>query len=167
MHIYMVFHILVHNIKTFCIKNTIVYNIVSDSVIFVGPRDLKLETVKCGDALGDLTDELSPGEYITEFVSGGAKNYAFTTSKSRVQTTVKGITLNSRNADVVNFETVKAMVLGNGPSEVKVIDPLTFVRNPIAASIESSPREKTYRIVYTKRRLLDDGISTLPFGYCD
>ena len=46
----------------------------TDSVIYVhepGKPDPPL-----GDYLGDLTDELDPGDYITTFVSGGPKNYA-------------------------------------------------------------------------------------------
>ena len=50
----------------------------TDSVIFVSrPGDTDPET---GSFLGDLTDELKrPGDYITEFVSGGPKDYAFKT----------------------------------------------------------------------------------------
>ena len=32
--------------------------------------------IECGDALGDKTSELKANEYISEFVSGGPKNYA-------------------------------------------------------------------------------------------
>jgi hypothetical protein len=30
-------------------------------------------TIECGDSLGDMQDELKPGEYIEEFVSGGPR----------------------------------------------------------------------------------------------
>ena len=33
--------------------------------------------VECGDALGDMTSELKEGEFISKFVSGGPKNYAY------------------------------------------------------------------------------------------
>jgi hypothetical protein len=30
---------------------------------------------ECGDKLGDITNELKPGQYIEDFVSGGHENY--------------------------------------------------------------------------------------------
>ena len=34
--------------------------------------------IECGEALGDMTSELKGSEYISEFVSGGSKNCAYT-----------------------------------------------------------------------------------------
>ena len=54
----------------------------TDSVIFrwyPGQPDIPL-----GDFLGDMTDELDDGDYITEFVSGGPKNYGYTTKSGKV-----------------------------------------------------------------------------------
>ena len=45
-----------------------------------------------GNYLGDLTDELN-GDYITSFVSGGPKNYAYSTKKGKTETKIRGITL--------------------------------------------------------------------------
>ena len=62
----------------------------TDSVIYVhepGKPDPPL-----GNYLGDLTDELD-GDYITTFVSGGPKNYAYVTNKGKSQTKIRGITL--------------------------------------------------------------------------
>lgn len=36
-------------------------------------------TIALGDYLGDMTSELNEDDYITEFVSGGAKNYGYLT----------------------------------------------------------------------------------------
>ena len=101
-----------------------------------------------------------------EFVSGGAKNYGYRLSNGEIKMTVKGITLNSRNCDVVTFDTLKRMVLGEGPSEVKVTDPRKFVRDPMKAHVTSVPYTKTYKVVYDKRRVVDN-YRTLPFGYKD
>ena len=38
--------------------------------------------IECGDALGDMSSELKANEYISEFVSGGPKNYAYKVSNS-------------------------------------------------------------------------------------
>ena len=70
----------------------------TDSVIFV-LEDGETPLVQCGDALGDVISELKEGEFISEFVSGGPKNYAYKLSNSmtgEVKTVCKvcGITLN-------------------------------------------------------------------------
>jgi hypothetical protein len=48
----------------------------TDSNQFI-QNETEPQLVKCGDNLGDMTDELKPGEYTSEFVSGGSKNYAY------------------------------------------------------------------------------------------
>ena len=44
----------------------------TDSVLYIQPRD-GAALVKTGDYLGDMTSELRPCEYISEYVSGGRK----------------------------------------------------------------------------------------------
>jgi hypothetical protein len=39
--------------------------------------------VTYGDKLGDKSNELGPGKYIKEFVSGGPKNYAYRTVNAK------------------------------------------------------------------------------------
>ena len=57
-----------------------------------------------------MTDELD-GDVITEFVSGGAKNYAYTTRQGKGVCKVHRFTLNVRGAAVLNFQTVKDNIL--------------------------------------------------------
>ena len=47
-----------------------------DFVIYVQPRD-EPALIETGDKLGDMTSELRPSEFISEFVSGGPTNYAY------------------------------------------------------------------------------------------
>ena len=100
-----------------------------------------------------MTDELdtTENEYIVEFASGGPKNYGYITSLGTVKMCVKGITLNSRNSDIVTFKALKDMIFKEGPEEVHVTEPRKFVRDPVTTSINSVPYTKTYRMVYTKR----------------
>ena len=67
------------------------------SVIFIQPRD-EPRLVETGDNLGDMTSELKPYEIISEFVSAGPKNYAYTildtTNTLKTVCKVRGITLN-------------------------------------------------------------------------
>jgi len=48
----------------------------TDSVIYIQPRD-EPGLIETGDQLGEMTSELRPIEYVSEFVSGGPKNYAY------------------------------------------------------------------------------------------
>jgi hypothetical protein len=73
--------------------------------------------IACGDNLGDMTDELNPGEYIDEFVSGGSKNYAYKihnrddTKEPKTVCKVRGITLNYHASRLVNFDVIRRMIL--------------------------------------------------------
>ena len=59
-------------------------------------------SIATGEFLGDMTDELD-GDVITEFVSGGAKNYGYTTQQGKVVCKVRGFTVTVRGAAVLNF----------------------------------------------------------------
>ena len=62
----------------------------TDSVIYV--HEPGKPEPPLGNYLGDLTDELN-GDYITSFVSGGPKNYAYRTKNGKTDTKVRGIRL--------------------------------------------------------------------------
>jgi hypothetical protein len=68
----------------------------TDSVFYV-QRDNEPAQILCGDKLGDIVSELKPGEHVTEFVSAGAKNYAYkipNSGETKTVCKVRGITLN-------------------------------------------------------------------------
>ncbi|XP_046406254.1 probable DNA polymerase [Ischnura elegans] len=124
-----------------------------------------------GDYLGDMTDEVAPMGpdcYISEFVSGGPKNYAYvvrSSSNSKFKKSVckvRGITINSSNDGVVCFETLKAMLLNDEPGRtVEYSHKIARMKNH---DIVSKPESKLFRIVYTKRKRLEN-FDTLPYGY--
>lgn len=138
---------------------------VPDSVFFTSPVDQQLEPIKTGDALGDLTDELPPGRSIISFCSGGPKNYVYMLDNGVASVTVKGITLNSRTKTIITYDLLRSMVLKEGPAAVTVMDPAKFGRNPETGGLYLQPMAKTYRVVYTKRAVMADGVSTMPYGY--
>lgn len=89
----------------------------TDSVIYVTKEgEFEPET---GSMIGEMTDELEDygeGSYITEFVSGGPKNYAYKVwstknEKEMITCKVKGIQLNYEAAQLINFESIKDMIL--------------------------------------------------------
>ena len=138
----------------------------TDSVIYHWKEDqTKLEI---GDYLGDLKDELG-GDYITEFVSGGPKNYAYKTEKEKVECKVRGFTLNVRGQEKLNFETVKRSILAvlkEGKSNpVEVTNPTHFKRDVLNKGIGVVPQTKKYGVVFEKRVIDPATKSSFPFGF--
>ena len=136
----------------------------TDSVFFTSPVEETQETIKTGDALGDLTNEIAPERSIVSFCSAGPKNYVYLLDNNTTSVTVKGITLNCRTKTVLTYDLVRSMILKAGPNQVAVMNN-TFGRNPLIGALHMEPAAKTYRVVYTKRAVLEDGISTMPYGY--
>lgn len=140
----------------------------TDSIIFVDWPGAISPPV--GDFLGDLTDELAeygPGSFIDSFVSGGPKNYAYRvrvggSNVTRTVCKVKGISLNYENCKKVNFQKIKEMVLAPVPSSVLLTGKqICRTKN---FDVITRPEKKTYRIVYTKRRITEE-YDTLPYGF--
>jgi hypothetical protein len=88
----------------------------TDSLVYTHrPSENKLIR---GDYLGDLTDELKKDEKeIIEFVSGGPKNYGYTTRKNdggvRHHLKIKGFSLDKRSTkELLNYMSMREVVLG-------------------------------------------------------
>ncbi|XP_072039103.1 uncharacterized protein [Amphiura filiformis] len=142
----------------------------TDSVVFLSrPGDWEPTT---GDYLGQLTDEVAPhdGNHISTFVTGGCKNYSYTTDTGKTVMKVRGITLNARNSELVNASTLVRMVKGlkadgeNEGEKVTVTDPRKIVRNVQTKNIETRVFKKDYRVVFDKRWIVN-GFETFPYGY--
>ena len=146
----------------------------TDSVLYIQPSD-DGPLVPTGDRLGDVTSELKPCEYISEYVSGGPKNYAYRThnTETGAQATVckvRGITLNYSASQLVNFKAMKQLILrGKDTDTVTVHTSQKIKRKPCSdddgrVGIVTEPEGKTYRVSFLKRRRLQDNTS-VPFGY--
>ena len=138
----------------------------TDSVIYVyepGKPDPPL-----GDYLGDLTDELDVGDYITTFISGGPKNYAYLTNNGKTETKIRGITLNYDATKKINMDVMRHLVDSrvNGYNEEKVtlVNPYKITRDKKEMNIVTKKMKKDYRIVYNKR-VITENYGTLPYGY--
>jgi len=140
----------------------------TDSVIYKWAPGL--EKVQVGDYLGDMTDELE-GDVITEFVSGGAKNYSYQTKGGKYECKVCGFTLNVRGKAALNYATMKANILKElkDPLPCKPVIPVTipnhFVRNTTNKSIHLEKRIKNYRLVFDKRVIDPESQQSFPYGY--
>ena len=137
----------------------------TDSVIYVhepGKPDPPL-----GNYLGDLTDELN-GDYITSFISGGPKNYAYVTKKGKSETKIRGITLDYATTGKLNPGVMRGLVHlhANCHTEAKVtVDiPFNITRDKKGKNIITKRMKKDYRVVYNKR-VITENYETLPYGY--
>lgn len=142
----------------------------TDSVVFrslPGQPDPPL-----GDYLGDFKDELSGGDYIVEFASGGPKNYGYQTRNGKQECKVRGISLNSEGYKQLNYGVLRQNVLddigqplASGVRQTDVVKPYHIVRKPEEYAIETVPQTKKYQLVYSKRVIDPTTFLTYPYGY--
>ncbi|XP_050512049.1 uncharacterized protein LOC126888071 [Diabrotica virgifera virgifera] len=134
----------------------------TDSSIYLSKAGLP--DLPIGECIGDLTDELGGG-YISEFVSGGPKNYAYKytlpNGEEKICCKVKGICLNYEASKLVNFDTIKKMVLMKS-------DPVSVVTKQIQRTqdhcVITKTLEKKYRPNSAKRKFFED-FTSVPYGY--
>ena len=113
--------------------------------------------------MGDLTDEVN-GNDITEFVTGGPKNYAYKlehpdSNGNQTVCKVRGISLNYKNALQINYDLIKDMVV-DGTQGV------TIRENRITRcdkKLLTMEQKKDYRIVFDKRQ--KQRLTTFPYGF--
>ena len=128
-------------------------------------------SIATSDFLGDMKNELDDGDVINEFVSGGAKNYAYTTREGKTECKVRGFTLNARGAVVLNFQTMKNNILAEleAPEETRrttnILNPFFFKRDLEGKKIQVVSRVKQYGIVFDKRVVNVDTKSSYPYGF--
>ena len=133
----------------------------TDSIIYV---DDGTKTVKTGDMLGDMTDELS-GKGITNFVSTGPKSYSFKYGDNDEKSAIKGFTLNHENSSILNHNSMSKIVKKQ-IRELIIINENKITRKN--REIVNEYCEKVFKFGYDKRviRLVDENhINTLPYGY--
>ena len=137
----------------------------TDSVIYV--HEPGKPEPPLGDYLGDLTDELD-GDYITEFMSGGPKNYAYVTNNDKRVTKIRGITLDYATSKKLNFEVMCSLLhlyLNCGiQAKVTVDNPFKITRDKKKKKIATKRTKKDYQIVYNKR-VVKENYGTVPYGY--
>ena len=108
-----------------------------------------------GNYLGDFKNELTEGDTITEFASGGPKNYGYQTRKGKQECKVRGISLNSEGSKQLNFKILKQNVLDDiqtpldsGVRQTEVVKPYHIVRHAKDYTIETMLQTKNYQMVY-------------------
>ncbi|XP_031334749.1 uncharacterized protein LOC116166444 [Photinus pyralis] len=138
----------------------------TDSIIYIS-REGEYEP-ETGNYLGDMTNELEvygPESYITEFASGGPKNYGFavyspTQDKHFQSCKVKGISINHEVSKSVNFETMKNMIIYEEPPQ-KILYK-NFERT-VDHQVLTVEKEKIFRPNLLKRRF--SKYDSYPYGF--
>lgn len=141
----------------------------TDSVIYTCKENE--QPLPVGDYLGDLTDELADyGEdcYISEFVSSSEKSYSYIVKipnkPDKIVCKVKGITLNYKNSEHINFDTIKNLVLNNRNGEID------FKKDSIFRSVDSkvftAEQKYKFKVNADKRvKIGNDSLETRPYGF--
>lgn len=159
----------------------------TDSLIYISHKEIGKDP-PLGDFLGQLTDELccknvgcpegdhQPGyHYMTEFVTGGPKNYAYKLNNGECECKIRGFTLDAAAARHLNFHSLKSQVFdyverrfSDEKEKEKERNIISISRNQIRrdkVSFELYNQEisKRYGVVLDKSRIQKD-FSTVPFG---
>ena len=141
----------------------------TDSVVYVWkPGQSRITT---GNYLGDFTSELQEEDYITEFVAAGPKNYAYVTKNGDKCCKVRGFTLNTRGQQVLNFSSMKDLVLAEilEPEEdartLTLNNPHKIMREPATKKIKTVVQDKQYKLVFDKRILDTNTFRSYPYGF--
>lgn len=97
-----------------------------------------------GDFLGELTNELEKGDWITEFVCNGPKNYVYQTHAGKRVCKVKGFSLNFENAQKINLKSMRDAMFNREDLHTGVYH--TLNSNKIC-------REKVHSELYTREEI--------------
>jgi len=113
-----------------------------------------------GDYLGELTSELQPSQHVSEFVSGGAKNYSCKVINSETGehvaniTKVQGLSVKKLSAKKVNHNVMVDLVLSkeklraNGLSGKKIEVPFFYIVRNDEFNLHSHVVKKNYSLIY-------------------
>ena len=130
----------------------------TDSIIY--EHDPDKYNIPEGKYLGEWECE-TDGKPITEFVSTGAKSYAYKVEHRVKDTKMKGITLNWENSKDINFNTLKSLVL-NEKDKLETKQNLRFIKDK-KEGIKTTYMKKCITFTMDKREV--EGVATYPFGY--
>ena len=123
----------------------------TDSIIYC--TDEGQTNPALGNYLGDFTNEINPvkidgivhEDYIVEFVSGGPKNYGYTTKNGKVECKVRGFRLNSEGKTQLNYRVMRQNFLDEiqkpllKPRQTTVYNTHHIVRDPQTYQLSTYP----------------------------
>jgi hypothetical protein len=132
----------------------------TDSIIYV---DNGLNTIQTGDLLGEWTDELGDGVYITKFLTTGPKSYHYVTNKGKECIKVKGFTLHHSNAKKITGAVMEQLI-DREIANVVTVD-TNILRDTATKNLVNMVQTKKFSFSFDKRIIHED-FDTTPYGYC-
>ena len=95
-------------------------------------------------------------------------NYCYKTANNKIETKVRGITLNCTDLEKVNLYVIRVLLyltaICNVEGRVTVDIPFKITRYKHSKDIVPKRQKKDYQIVYNKRVIIND-YKTIPYGY--
>jgi hypothetical protein len=135
----------------------------TDSWIFSHPPGKNPLSSVAGSSLGQMTDELGNGCYITDFVSSGPKSYSYRTNTGKVECKLKGVSLSFKNIERVNFDSILTLV--HDPHGDPIITSgMTMRRDKIKATVTSKQFKKEIRYTFDKG-IVGEHTIVYPYGF--
>lgn len=134
----------------------------TDSVIFTSSSEHPPPPL--GPFLGELTTEVSESEggSIREYVSAGPKSYAYETMSGAQVCKVRGFTLTHASSQLLNFESVKEIVVNERRGEV--VTQSSTIGRDAHSRLFTRPQRKVFKACFDKRIVTGDQ-TTFPFGW--
>ena len=140
----------------------------TDSVFFISrPNDIFQPQLSpfLGGLCCEITKEHGPGHYIQQFYSTGPKSYSYVVSNGSRKVCIKGFTLNYRNSQLLNMDSVKELIAKMAENQSVTIRENKILREKVSRKVVNREQTKTYQVVYDKRIILEAGKDTIPYGY--
>ena len=106
-----------------------------------------------------------------EFAAAGNKNYGYRTWDRKVECKVRGFTLNTRRQAQLNFDFLKANIIGevtaplDKPRDIPVHIPHMIKRDADTKTLETVEETKWYKVVFNNRVVDPDSFQSYPFEY--
>ena len=149
------------------VKNSILYAD-TDCLIFKQNEN----TLETGPHVGMLKDEIPKKQdigndcFISQFVTTGPKSYAYIvksnqTGISKQVCKVKGFFLDFQNSKKINFKSMLDLVYER---QKNILTKAHTILNKNSKLIDKN-FEKAFSLIFDKRIIMTDRISTIPFGY--
>lgn len=104
----------------------------TDSVMYALPPGKKFD-LPCGKHLGQWENEFDSSKVATGWVSSGKKTYVFKFANGKEKIAAKGVTLHHTNAERVDYDRMKTLVLGESNSIDGLVGP-AMKRRKISAT---------------------------------
>ena len=126
-------------------------------------------TLPLGNYLGEFTNELDLGDYITEFAAAGPKNYGYRTLNGKVECKVRGFSLNTRGQQQLNFDILKNNIINEitnpqpTPNSISIFNPHKIVKDNVTKQLKTQTEIKRYQLVFDKRVVEACGFKSYPW----